>query len=69
MIVDHDHQRVLEVLENREEATVSAYLKAGKENGLLAYVEEVTTDMWDAMSKRRGKHLARTSRLRSTGST
>lgn len=48
MIVDHDHKRVLEVLENREKATVLAYLKAGKENGLLASVEEVTTDMWDA---------------------
>ena len=48
MIIDHDHKRVLEVLENREKATVLAYLKAGKENGLLASVEEVTTDMWDA---------------------
>ena len=48
MIVDHDHKRVLEVLESREKATVLAYLKAGKENGLLASVEEVTTDMWDA---------------------
>lgn len=48
MIIDHDHQRVLEVLENREKATVRAYLKAAKESGLLASVEEVTTDMWDA---------------------
>lgn len=48
MIVDHDHKRVLDVLENREKATVLAYLKAGKANGLLACVEEVTTDMWDA---------------------
>jgi transposase len=48
VIVDHDHQRVLDVLENREKATVLAYLKAGKESGLLASVEEVTTDMWDA---------------------
>ncbi len=48
MIVDHDHQRVLDVLPNREKATVLAYLKAGQESGLLASVEEVTTDMWDA---------------------
>lgn len=48
MIVDHDHGRVLEVLESREKAAVVAYLKAGKEGGLLASVEEVTTDMWDA---------------------
>ena len=48
MIVDHDRRCVLEVLENREKATVVAYLKAGKESGLFADVEEVTTDMWDA---------------------
>ena len=48
MIVDHDNQRVLEVLENREKATVLAYLRRAKERGLLTSVEEVTTDMWDA---------------------
>ena len=48
MIVDHDNQRVLEVLENREKATVLAYLQEAKQEGLLAHVEEVTTDMWDA---------------------
>ena len=48
MIIDHDNQRVLDVLENREKATVAAYLRAGKERGLLAQVKEVTTDMWDA---------------------
>ena len=47
MIVDHDHGRVLEVLENREKATVVAYLQQAKLSGLLAEVEEVTTDMWD----------------------
>ena len=51
MIIDHDHQRVLDVLENREKATVLAYLKARKESGLLASVEEVTTDMWDAYAE------------------
>ncbi len=48
MIVDHDNQRVLEVLENREKATVLAYLRQAKRAGVLAQVEEVTTDMWDA---------------------
>ena len=48
MIVDHTNRRVLEVLENREQATVEAYLRQAKERGLLAQVEEVTTDMWDA---------------------
>jgi transposase len=48
VIVDHDNQRVLEVLENREKATVLAYLRQAKEGGLLAHVTEVTTDRWDA---------------------
>jgi transposase len=48
VIVDHDNQRVLEVLENREKATVLAYLQQAKQAGLLAHVAEVTTDMWDA---------------------
>jgi transposase len=48
VIIDHDNKRILDVLENREKATVLAYLKAGKASGLLAAVEEVTTDMWDA---------------------
>jgi transposase len=38
---------VLEVLENREKATVLAYLRTKKAEGLLSQVEEVTTDMWD----------------------
>lgn len=38
---------MLEVLENRDKARVRAYLEAGKANGLLAQLEEVTTDMWD----------------------
>ena len=48
MIIDHDNHRVLEVLENREKTTVLAYLKQAKQEGLLAQVTEVTTDMWDA---------------------
>lgn len=46
MIVDHTHQRVLEVLPDREKATVLAYLQEARRSGLLAEVEEVTTDMW-----------------------
>ncbi len=46
MIVDHDNQRVLEVLENREKATILAYLQRARKEGLLAHVEEVTMDMW-----------------------
>ena len=46
MIIDHSNQRVLEVLENREKATVLAYLRREKDSGLLASVAEVTTDMW-----------------------
>ena len=48
VIIDHDNQRVLEVLENRAKATVLAYLQQAKQNGPLRYVVEVTTDMWDA---------------------
>jgi transposase len=48
VIVDHDHHRVLEVLENREKTTVVVYLNQEKASGRLASVEEVTTDMWDA---------------------
>jgi transposase len=50
VIVDHDNQRVLEVLENREKATILAYLQQARQQGLLAHVTEVTTDMWDAYS-------------------
>jgi transposase len=48
VIVDHDNERVLEVLESRDKAAVLAYLQQAKRAGLLAHVEEVTTDMWDA---------------------
>jgi transposase len=48
VIVDHDNHRIVDVLENREKTTIVAYLTTAKTNGLLAQVEEVTTDMWDA---------------------
>lgn len=46
MIVDHDNQRILEVLASREKAMISAYLQQGRKGGLLKHVEEVTIDMW-----------------------
>jgi transposase len=47
VIIDHTNRRVLDVLENREKTSIIAYLAAGKASGLLAQLEEVTTDMWD----------------------
>lgn len=47
MLIDHTNRRVLDVLENRDKTSISAYLAAGKASGLLAQLEEVTTDMWD----------------------
>jgi transposase len=47
VIVDRDNERVLEVLENRDKSTVLAYFQQAKQD-LLADLEEVTTDMWDA---------------------
>jgi transposase len=39
---------VLDVLESREKDCIVKYLRQNKESGLLAAVEEVTCDMWDA---------------------
>ena len=47
VIIDHTNRRVLDVLENREQATVTAYFQQARASGLLAHVTEVTTDMWD----------------------
>ena len=47
MLIDHTNRRVLEVLENREKATVVAWMTANKP-GLLSQLQEVTCDMWDA---------------------
>lgn len=47
MIIDHRNHRVLEVLESREKAAVKGYLEKARDRGLLAELEEVTTDMWD----------------------
>jgi transposase len=47
VLIDRTNGRVLEVLESREKAVIVAWLKAGVSSGLLAHLEEVTTDMWD----------------------
>jgi transposase len=46
-LIDHSNRRVLDVLENREKATVVAWLRAAKASGLLGHLQEVTCDMWD----------------------
>jgi transposase len=46
VFVDHTNQRVLDVLEGRDKDLIVNYLRANKD-GLLAQLEEVTTDMWD----------------------
>lgn len=47
MLIDHTNRRVLDVLESREKDVVLRWMQAGKESGLLASLQEVTTDMWD----------------------
>jgi len=47
VLIDHTNHCVLDVLENREKTTVVAWLQAGQASGLLAQLQEVTTDMWD----------------------
>jgi transposase len=48
VLIDHTNGRVLDVLETREKTAVVAWLKSARESGLLAGLEEMTTDMWDA---------------------
>jgi len=48
VLIDHTNARVLDVLQSREKAVVLAWLQAGKQSGLLAELQEVTCDMWDA---------------------
>ena len=47
MLIDHSNGRVLEVLETREKSVVKAWLADNLASGLLAHVEEVTSDMWE----------------------
>lgn len=47
MLIDHSNGRVVDVLENREKATLVKWLTDHREN-LLKDLEEVTTDMWES---------------------
>ncbi len=47
MLVDHTNERVLDVLEGRDKDLIVKYLRENKD-GLLAQLEEITTDMWDS---------------------
>ena len=47
MLIDRTNGRVLDVLESREKTVMVRWLQAGVSRGLLAHLEEVTTDMWD----------------------
>ena len=50
MLIDHTNGRVLDVPESREKAAVVARLTANR-SGLLAGLEAVTCDMWDAYAE------------------
>jgi transposase len=45
-LIDHTNGRVLEILGHRDKQTVVAWLKAGRDSGLLGSLREVTLDMW-----------------------
>jgi transposase len=47
VFIDHTNRRVLDVLPGREKDLIIHYLVTNK-GGLLAHLEEVTCDMWDA---------------------
>jgi len=47
VLIDHSNGRVLEVLETREKSVVKAWLADNLASGVLAHVEEVTSDMWE----------------------
>ena len=50
VLIDQTNGRVVDVLESREKAVVKQWLATHKE-GLLANLEEVTIDMWDAYAE------------------
>jgi transposase len=47
VLIDHTNRRVLDVIEGRDKELIVNYLRTHK-GGLLAHLEEVTCDMWDA---------------------
>jgi transposase len=50
VLIDQTNSRVQDVLESREKEVVKAWLTANKD-GLLAELQEVTIDMWDAYAE------------------
>ena len=50
MLIDHTNCRVLDVLQSREKPVLKAWLASARESGLLAELEEVTTDMWEGFT-------------------
>ena len=57
MLIDHSNARVLDVLENRDKASLVAWLKQAKEQGLLEQLQEVTVDMWELYTQAIGEVL------------
>lgn len=51
VIIDHTHRRVLEILPTRKKEDVAAWLRANRDSGRLAYLEEVTTDMCSVLTE------------------
>jgi transposase len=47
VLIDHTNERVLDMLETRDKSALKTWLAEGVKSGLLAEVEEVTTDMWE----------------------
>jgi transposase len=47
VLIDHSNGRVLDVLADRDKASLVAWLRQGKRSGLLKQLVEVTTDMWE----------------------
>jgi transposase len=48
VLIDHTNGRVLDVLDSRAKDKLAQYLRQAKRSGLLAGVQEITTDMWES---------------------
>lgn len=47
MLIDHSNGRVLDMLPDRDKASLVKWLQQEKRSGLLKHLVEVTTDMWE----------------------
>jgi len=47
VLIDHSNGRILDMLPNRDKASLVKWLQQGKRSGLLSQLVEVTTDMWE----------------------